>query len=400
MSDRSTPGLQEKVPERAPEELERLEEHPGSDPKASRAELVAGTSLWVDAWKRLRKNRLAVGSGIVLALLVVGCVVGPSFTRWVWGYTFDDQNLDYGAQPPTFFSHTLVPALVVGDAEGRPALLETPWGNVPVEEVGAVERALPGAELTLIRHGRGEGTGGLRRCRRCTEVRRPVSEGPHWLGTDFHGRDLMTRIFKGGQVSLMVGLLAAVVSATIGILVGAVAGYAGGRVDGALMRFVDIMYSLPYMFFVIILVTVFGKHLWLIFVALGAVGWLMTARIVRGQVLSLKERDFVQAARSLGVRGGAIVRRHLIPNALGPVIVYFTLTIPTMIRQEAFLSFLGLGVQPPNASLGWLINEGANQMLVFWWVLVFPGFVLAVLLFSLNFIGDGLRDALDPQMKT
>jgi oligopeptide transport system permease protein len=210
----------------------------------------------------------------------------------------------------------------------------------------------------------------------------------------------MTRMFKGGQISLLVGLLAAVVSATIGIAVGAIAGYVGGRVDALLMRFVDVMYSLPYMFFVIILVTVLGKQLWLIFVALGAVGWLMTARIVRGQVLSLKEREFVLAARSVGVRGGAILRRHLIPNSLGPVIVYFTLTFPAMMREEAFLSFLGLGVQPPNASLGWLINEGANQMLVYWWTLVFPGVLLAVLLFALNFVGDGLRDAIDPRMKT
>jgi oligopeptide transport system permease protein len=237
-------------------------------------------------------------------------------------------------------------------------------------------------------------------CGRCTQVSQPSSERPHWLGTDFHGRDLATRMFKGGQISLLIGLLAAVVSATIGIAVGAIAGYLGGRVDAMLMRFVDIMYSLPYMFFVIILVTVLGKQLWLIFVALGAVGWLMTARIVRGQVLSIKEREFVMAARSVGVRGGAIIRRHLIPNSLGPVIVYFTLTIPTMMREEAFLSFLGLGVQPPNASLGWLINEGANQMLVYWWTLVFPAAMLAVLLFALNFIGDGLRDAIDPRMKT
>ena len=367
-------------------------------------ELVKGTSLWLDAWKRLRKNRLAVWSSLIMVVLVVACVVGPTLTYLIWGYTFDHQNLDYGAQPPSFRSHTLVPGEVVGLVDGGLAVM-SPFGRVMVKAAGGAE--LPaGANLTLRRRAAssgdadGDSTEGLGPCRQCSRVRSPVSEGAHWLGTDFHGRDLMTRIFKGGQVSLLVGLLAAVVSATIGILVGSVAGYLGGRVDAVLMRFVDIMYSLPYMFFVIILVTVFGKHLWLIFVALGAVGWLMTARIVRGQVLSLKEREFVQAAKSLGVSGGAIVRRHLIPNALGPVIVYFTLTIPTMIRQEAFLSFLGLGVQPPNASLGLLINEGANQMLVFWWVLVFPGAILAVLLFALNFIGDGLRDALDPQMKS
>jgi oligopeptide transport system permease protein len=368
-------------------------------------QLVVGTSLWLDAWKRLRKNRLAVASAIVMATIVVACVIGPTVTRLVWGHTFDRQDLDYGAQPPTFRSHTLVPGKVVAGENGAVVVIQTPWGNAPAAGVEGAEGLENGADVTLwmpgqaadLEHG---DPARLAVCGHCTQVSQPSSETPHWLGTDFHGRDLATRMFKGGQISLLIGLLAAVVSATIGILVGAIAGYAGGRVDALLMRFVDIMYSLPYMFFVIILVTVLGKQLWLIFVALGAVGWLMTARIVRGQVLSLKEREFVMAARSVGARGGAIVRRHLIPNSLGPVIVYFTLTIPTMMREEAFLSFLGLGVQPPNASLGWLINEGANQMLVYWWTLVFPGAMLAVLLFALNFIGDGLRDAIDPRMKT
>jgi len=367
-------------------------------------ELEAGTSLWLDAWKRLRKNRLAVGSAIVMVLIVAACVLGPTLTRLLWGYTYDRQNLNYGAQPPTFSSHTLVPGEVVELPSGERRVL-TPWGEVAASQMPGADDLATGSEVALWARGRAGDLdrgdlGGLRVCARCTQVSQVSTEGPHFLGTDFHGRDLATRMFKGGQISLLVGLLAAVVSATIGILVGSLAGYAGGRVDAVLMRFVDIMYSLPYMFFVIILVTILGKQLWLIFVALGAVGWLTTARIVRGQVLSLKEREFVLAARAVGARGGAIVRRHLIPNSLGPVIVYFTLTIPTMMREEAFLSFLGLGVQPPNASLGLLINEGANQMLVYWWTLVFPGTLLAVLLFSLNFIGDGLRDAIDPRMKT
>jgi oligopeptide transport system permease protein len=221
----------------------------------------------------------------------------------------------------------------------------------------------------------------------------------HPFGTDFLGRDLLTRVLCGGQISLAVGLLAALVAASIGTVYGAISGYAGGRVDNLMMRLVDIIYALPYMFLVIILVTIFGKSLALLFVALGLVGWLMTARIVRGQVLSLKEREFVQAARAVGATGASIIARHLIPNTLGPIIVYFTLTVPSMILQEAFLSFLGLGVQAPRPSLGSLINDGATHMTVFWWELVFPGTLMALLLFSLNFLGDGLRDALDPQMK-
>ena len=173
----------------------------------------------------------------------------------------------------------------------------------------------------------------------------------------------------------------------------------GGRVDDLMMRIVDVIYSLPYMFLVIVLVTIFGKSLPLLFLSLGMVGWLTTARIVRGQMLSLKEREFVLAARNLGVRGPTILFRHLIPNTLGPIIVYFTLTVPYMILQEAFLSFLGLGVQAPRPSLGGLINDGAQHMAVFWWELVFPGSVMALLLFSLNFLGDGVRDALDPQLR-
>lgn len=286
---------------------------------------VAGTSLWQDAWRRLRKNTMAVASGGVILLLGLACLVGPTLLFAAAGYDAQTQNLAQGPQPPS-------------------------W--------------------------------------------------EHPFGTDFYGRDLLVRVLVGGRVSLSVGLLAALLAATIGTVYGAVSSYAGGLVDTAMMRVVDILYALPYMFLVIILVTILGKSLLLLFLALGAVGWLLTARVVRGQVMSLKEQDFVLAARSLGTPSHEIVFRHLIPNTLGPVIVTFTLTVPSMILQEAFLSFLGIGVQPPQPSLGSLINDGANQMLVFWWTLVFPGGVMTVLLFALNFLGDGVRDALDPRMRT
>ena len=231
------------------------------------ADLVEGTSLWQDAFKRLRKNHMAMLGAAVTAFMIVACFLGPLLVRAVWGYGYDTQNLAYGAKPPS---------------------------------------------------------------------------AVHWFGTDFLGRDLLTRVLYGGQISLIVGLLAASVAAPVGTIYGAIAAYLGGRADGAMMRFVDVMYALPYMFLVIVLVTIFGKSLVLLFLALGLVGWLTTARIVRGQVLSLKEREFVLAARGVGVRGSGIIFRHLIPNTLGPIVVYFTLTVPTMILQEAFLSFLGL----------------------------------------------------------
>ena len=298
---------------------------PAPAPASERpTDLVVGTSLWQDAWRRLRKNRAAVAGGFITVFLMLACFLGPFAVKAIWGYGYADQNLAYGPRAPS---------------------------------------------------------------------------GQHWFGTDYFGRDLLTRVMFGGQISLVVGLLSATVAAVIGTVYGAISGYAGGRVDGAMMRVVDIIYALPYMFLIIILATMFERSLIMLFLALGFVGWLTTARIVRGQTLSLKEREFVLAARSVGTGTRGILFRHLIPNALGPIIVYFTLTVPSMILQEAFLSFLGLGVQAPRPSLGALINDGARHMAVFWWELAFPGAVMALLLFCLNFLGDGLRDALDPQMK-
>ena len=219
----------------------------------------------------------------------------------------------------------------------------------------------------------------------------------HWLGTDIFGRDMLTRIMYGGRVSLTVGFIATAVALVIGVLWGAVAGFVGGRVDAVMMRIVDIMYALPFMIFIVLLMVVFGRNILLLFLAIGAVEWLTMARIVRGQVMNLRKQEFVEAAYSLGLSQWTIIRRHIIPNTLGPVIVYTTLTIPSVMLLEAFLSFLGLGIQPPQSSWGLLINYGVETMEEYPWLLIFPGVTLSLTLFALNFLGDGLRDALDPR---
>ena len=219
----------------------------------------------------------------------------------------------------------------------------------------------------------------------------------HIFGTDSLGRDIFVRTLYGGRVSLMVGLVATAVSLVIGVSYGAVAGYFGGRVDNVMMRIVDILYGLPFMFFVILLMVFFGRSIFLIFVAIGAINWLDMARIVRGQTLSLKHREFVEAAQAQGVPAFAIIRRHIVPNLLGVVAVYVTLTIPQVILVESFLSFLGLGVQEPMTSWGALVNEGSRALETAPWMLIFPAAFLATTLFCFNFLGDGMRDALDPK---
>jgi oligopeptide transport system permease protein len=281
---------------------------------------VQGRSLWQDARRRLLRNKAAVVSMVVLAIIAALALFAP----WLSPHAYDEIYWERILAPPDF-------------------------------------------------------------------------EHAHWFGTDGNGRDLFVRTLYGARVSLMVGILATGVSLVIGVTWGAIAGYFGGRVDNLMMRFVDVMYSLPFMFFVILLMVVFGRHIFLIFIAIGAVEWLTMARIVRGQTLAVKGKEFIEAARAAGVRNRRIITRHIIPNVLGPVIVYVTLTVPQVILIESFLSFLGLGVQEPLTSWGVLIAEGAAQMESAPWLLIFPATLLAITLFCFNFIGDGLRDALDPK---
>ena len=304
------------------------------------AEVVAGTSLWKDAWKRLLRNKLAVFGMAVVFLIILASIFGPYVIKRTTGFEYDtipsDSNLVKSFPP-----------------------LTAPDGSF---------------------------------------------SWTHPMGTDSAGRDILARVLQGGRISLAVGLISTLVSLIIGITWGATAGYLGGKTDDVLMRVVDVLYAIPYMMIVIVLLAFFGgqsplNQIFLLFAALGAVSWLTMARIVRGQVMSLKNQEFVLAARAGGVSTPKIIFRHLVPNALGPVIVYATLTVPSVMLSEAFLSFLGLGVQAPYASWGSLSSEGIQNIAIFPWQLIFPGVTMALTLFSLNFLGDGLRDALDPQMR-
>ena len=305
-------------------------------------EFVRGTSLWRDAWRRLLKNKLAVFGLVVVIVVTIASIIGPMLIKRTFGFTPDyipTNNTELVRSFPPFTG---------------------PQGEFSWQ---------------------------------------------HPMGTDNAGRDQLARVLQGGQISLFVGVIATLVSLIIGVSYGAIAGYVGGRVDNVMMRIVDVLYSLPYVILVIVLLSMFRSQtprgqLILLFIALGSVSWLTMARIVRGQVLSLKNQEFVLAARATGVSTPRIIFRHVVPNTLGPVIVYATLTIPQVMLTEAFLSFLGLGVQAPLASWGSLAADGVQNIAIFPWQLIFPGVTMALTLFSLNFLGDGLRDALDPQMRT
>ena len=363
---------------------------------------VVGRSLWVDARARLVRNRAAVASMILLGLIALACVFGPLFT----GHPFDRVYPDYVRVPASLEAYPKAeqvnPQLERIGARVRARPEGAAIGGNAVRLTLVSTSARPIDERNLAYFERSDLFGPAEILERQDEGRRllvsvPIERQLFLFGTDTNGRDLLTRTMKAGQISLAIGLLATFVAILIGVLYGATSCYLGGRVDLVMMRVVDILYSLPFIFFVIMLVVFFGRNFVLMFIAVGAVEWLDMARIVRGQTLSIKRQEYVQAAEALGVGTRGILRRHVIPNTLGPVVVFMTLLVPKVILLESFLSFLGLGVQEPNTSLGVLISEGAKTIQDSTWMLLYPSLVLVTILFCLNFIGDGLRDALDPK---
>ncbi|MCJ7641438.1 MAG: ABC transporter permease [Desulfobacterales bacterium] len=341
---------------------------------------IRGVSLWMDAWRRLKKNRMAIfGMALVIfySLLSLLAAILPI-------HSFKHQVLDHQYLPPSLTKtagellyerqeNTLMDA---AKKEGRNELNEK-----EKEELSVLKQRIENE--TMVFDGK--------------TVK--VHQKRYFLGTDALGRDLLARIIYGGQVSISIGLVGTLTAVLIGLIVGAMAGYLGRSFDYIAMRIVDIMYGLPYMLLVIIFMAIFGRNVINLFLCLALVSWLTLARVVRGQIISLKNSEFVQAARVVGASTGRIVFRHLVPNTLGVVVVFTTLQIPSFILMESFLSYLGLGVQAPLASWGSLVRDGVDGMKSYPWLLFFPGLTMTVFLFSMNFLGDGLRDALDPQSK-
>lgn len=361
---------------------------------------VESRSLFQLAAMRFRRNKAAMAGSVMLVLITLFSFIGPHFLT----HTYDQVFSSYVSVPPSL--------------EPRPDvnnLQEVMKGVASRARVDLKEFAVSGQTFTATvtsssaidprttryfdRANEFENTKvvATEDDGRTLKLEGEVNREYFFFGTDTNGRDMLARVMLGGQISIAVGVLASLVSLGIGVVYGATAGYIGGRVDNVMMRFVEILYSLPFVFLVVVLVVFFGRSFILIFLVIGAVEWLDMARIVRGQTLALKRREFVGAAQALGLSDWQIIRRHIIPNTIGPVVVFVTVVVPKVILLESFLSFLGLGVQAPLTSWGALISEGANNMQSAPWLLIFPALFFVLTLFSLNFVGDGLRDALDPK---
>lgn len=366
---------------------------------------VAGRSLGQDAWIRLKRNHAAVASAIVLLLIAMAGIVGP----WIHTHPYDRIYPQYVRAPASLEAYpkeeAIIPAFesVLARARVNIGEIDVSGSTVraPVSSTSALDprivRYVDRSDLFSNARLVDEGGSALPEGATSGFMEADVQRLHFLFGTDANGRDVLARTLIGVRISLAIGVLASVMALLLGVTYGAVAGYMGGRIDNVMMRIIDILYSLPFIFFVILLVVFFGRSFVLIFIAIGCTEWLDMARIVRGQTLTIKRQEYVQAAEALGVSDAGIVRRHIIPNALGPVVVFVTLLVPKAILLESLLSFLGLGVQEPLTSLGLLIAEGASNMRGAAWLLLYPAVTLTAILFALNFLGDGLRDALDPK---
>jgi oligopeptide transport system permease protein len=374
-------------------------------PQAETFALTAGRSLWQDAWLRLRRNRAAVASALVLLVLGLASIVGPSLVP----HRYDQIYPQYVRVPASLeaypredrivpdFQRSLERArITIGEVDLDGSVIRAPISDDEALDP-RITRYIDRSDL--FDNARLEDADGNALSEGATSgvMVADVQRLRFLFGTDANGRDLLARVLVGIRISLAIGLLASFMALALGVTYGAVAGYLGGRVDNVMMRVVDVLYSLPFIFFVILLVVFFGRSFVLIFIAIGFTEWLDMARIARGQTLTIKRQEYVQAAEAMGVSSIGIIKRHIIPNTLGPVVVFVTLLVPKAILLESLLSFLGLGVQEPLTSLGLLIAEGASNMRGAIWLLLYPAVTLTVILFALNFLGDGLRDALDPK---
>jgi len=358
-----------------------------------------GRSLWQDAWIRLRRNRAAVASMIVLAVLSLVGIFGPM----LWPHAYDRIYPQFVRVPASLKAYpradTVLPGFERELARTRLDHGEAALDGDTVSVTLSSDRPIDPRILRYFERSDlfSNPRLALSEDERSATLSVTVERLHFYFGTDAIGRDLAARVIIGVRISLAIGVLASIMALVLGVTYGAISGYLGGRVDDVMMRIVDVLYSLPFIFFVILLVVFFGRSLVIIFIAIGATEWLDMARIVRGQTLSLKRQEFVQAAEAMGATKAGILRRHIIPNTLGPVVVFVTLLVPKAILLESLLSFLGLGVQDPLTSLGLLISEGAANMRGAVWLLLWPAVTLTTILFALNFLGDGLRDSLDPK---
>ncbi|TPO12391.1 ABC transporter permease subunit [Mesorhizobium sp. B1-1-5] len=363
-------------------------------------EPIVGRSLWGNAWARLKRNRAAMLSLYYLAFIAIISICGP----WVVPHAYTTIYGDYVRMPPSLSAYPKPDMIqgALGDAIKRMRADIKEWHQDGNRVTVTVTSTKPIDDRNIRYLDRSDAFDDTRIENKSPDglevtMSSAVKQQYFFFGTDNTGRDLLSRTLMAGRISLAIGLLAGVVAGVIGVIYGATAGFSGGKVDEVMMRIVDVLYSLPFIFFVIMLVVFFGRNFVLMFLAVGAVLWLDMARIVRGQALSIRRQEYVQAAEAMGVGQRGILLRHVIPNLLGPVVIYMTLLVPQVIILESFLSFLGLGVQEPMTSWGVLISVGAKNIGYANWLLLFPAFFLVSTLFALNFVGDGLRDALDPK---